>query len=197
VVDDEVSHGRCACGLRLRSGRDPATLEGLRDAAIEGPSIPDGLLPVDRTYAMVVEPLFFKDDPLGYAIFEMGPTEAFTYEALRVRISGALKVALLIEELQVRAGQLRQAQKMETLGQLSGAIAHDFNNLLQAIHGYAELAGAADPGNAELTADIEEIVRAADRASGLTRQLLTFSQPTRANARVVDVNACASARRSQ
>jgi nitrogen-specific signal transduction histidine kinase/CheY-like chemotaxis protein len=105
-------------------------------------------------------------------------------------VSGALKVALLIEELQVRAGQLRQAQKMETLGQLSGAIAHDFNNLLQAIHGYAELAGAADPGNAELTADVNEIVRAADRASGLTRQLLTFSQPTPANARIVDVNDC-------
>ena len=162
--------------------------------------MPDGLLPVDRTYAMVVDPLFFKDDPLGYAVFEMGPADAFTYEAygaLRVRISGALKVALLIEELQVRAGQLRQAQKMETLGQLSGAIAHDFNNLLQAIRGYAELAGAAEPGNAELAADLEEIVRAADRASELTRQLLTFSQPTRANARVVDVECSASSRRSR
>jgi signal transduction histidine kinase/CheY-like chemotaxis protein len=137
-----------------------------------------------------VEPLFFKDDPLGYAVFEMGPTEAFTYEALRVRLSSALKVALLIEELQVRAGQLRQAQKMETLGHLAGGIAHDFNNLLQAIRGYSELAAAAGPGNAELMNDLEEIVRATDRASGLTRQLLTFSQPTRANARVVEVNAC-------
>ena len=152
--------------------------------------MPDGLLPVDRTYAMVVEPLFFKDDPFGYAVFEMGPIEGFTYEALRVRISGALKVALLIEELQVRAGELRQAQKMETLGRLSGAIAHDFNNLLQAIHGYAELAGAADPGSGELTNDLKEIVRAADRAAELTRQLLTFSQPTQGNVRVVDVNAC-------
>jgi len=190
VVDDEVSHAGARVVFAHDPVRDSATLERLRDAAVEETSMPDGLLPVDRAYAMVVEPLFFKDDPLGYAIFEMGPIEAFTYEALRIRLSGALKVALLIEELRVRAGQLRQAQKMETLGELSGAIAHDFNNLLQAIHGYAELAGAADPGNAELTADIEEIVRAADRASGLTRQLLTFSQPTRANARVVDVNMC-------
>jgi DNA-binding LacI/PurR family transcriptional regulator/signal transduction histidine kinase/ActR/RegA family two-component response regulator len=190
VLDDGISTAGARVVFAYDPRRDPATLEGLREATIEETSIPDGLLPLDRTFAMVVEPIFFKDDSLGYAVFEMGPTEAFTYEALRVRISGALKVALLIEELQVRAGQLRQAQKMETLGQLSGAIAHDFNNLLQAIQGYAELAGAADPGTDELTVDLEEIVRAADRASGLTRQLLTFSQPTPANARVVDVNAC-------
>ncbi|HEX7613400.1 MAG TPA: ATP-binding protein, partial [Candidatus Limnocylindrales bacterium] len=189
VLDEDISSAGARVVFAHDPGRDPAALEQIREAPIEGTSMPDGLLPVDRTYAMVVEPLFFKDDPLGYAVFEMGPTEAFTYEALRVRISGALKVALLIEELQVRAGQLRQAQKMETLGQLSGAIAHDFNNLLQVIHGYAELASAADPSNAELTADLEEIVRAAGRASELTRQLLTFSQPTRSNARVVDVNA--------
>ncbi len=190
VLDADISSAGARVAFAYDPGRDPAVIEGLRDAKVEGISMPDGLLPVDRPYAMVVDPLFFKNDPLGYAVFEMGPAEASTYEALRARISAALKVALLIEELQVRADQLRQAQKMETLGQLSGAIAHDFNNLLQAIHGYAELAGAAEPGNAELAADLEEIVRAADRASELTRQLLTFSQPTRANARVVDANAC-------
>jgi signal transduction histidine kinase/ActR/RegA family two-component response regulator len=190
VLDDGVSQAGARVIFAHDPTRDQPALEGLLEATLVETSIPDGLLPDDRTYAMVVEPLFFKDDPLGYAVFEMGPMEAFTYEALRVRMSSALKVALLIEELQVRAGQLRQAQKMETLGQLSGAIAHDFNNLLQAIHGYAELAKGAQPGTTELTTDLEEIVRAADRAAGLTRQLLTFSQPTPANARIVDVNAC-------
>ena len=190
LVHDQISSAGARVAFAYDPKRDHEALEGLRDAAIDGTFVPDGLLPMDRTYAMVVEPLFFKDDLLGFAIFEMGPIEGSTYDALRRQISGALKVSLLIEELQVRAAQLRQAQKMETLGQLAGGIAHDFNNLLQAIHGYAELAGAADPGNAELTADVNEIVRAADRASGLTRQMLTFSQPTRANTRVVDVNAC-------
>ena len=190
VLDAESSSAGARVVSAYDSARDPAAIEALCNATIQGTSLPPGLLPVDRAYAMVVEPLFFKDDPLGYAVFEMGPTEASTYESLRARIGGALKVALLIEELQVRADQLRQAQKMETLGQLSGAIAHDFNNLLQAIHGYAELARADVPGHAELAADLDEIARAADRASELTRQLLTFSQPARANARVVDVNAC-------
>ena len=190
VVHDEISSAGARVVFAHDPERAPGALEGLLNAAIEGTFVPDGLLPVDRTYAMVVQPLFFKDDPFGYAIFEMGPIGGTIYDALRRQISGALKVTLLIEELQVRAGQLRQAQKMETLGQLAGAIAHDFNNLLQAIRGYAELAGTADPGNAELAADVNEIIRAADRACGLTRQLLTFSQPTRANTRVVDVNAC-------
>ena len=193
VLDEDVSVDRARVIFAHDPGRDPIELEALRQTRIEGTTLPEGLLPKNRTYAMVVEPLFFKDDPLGYAVMEMRPEDAYTYDAfgaLRVRISGAVKVALLIEELQVRAGQLRQAQKMETLGQLSGGIAHDFNNLLQAIRGYAELASAAEHRSAEANADLVEIVRAADRASQLTRQLLTFSQPTRANARVVDVNEC-------
>ncbi len=193
VLDHEVSAQGARVIFAHDPGRDPAELQALLEARIEGTSMPRGLLPSDRVFTLVVEPLFFKDEPLGYAVFEMRPGDTFVYDAfgaLRVRLSGALKVALLIEELQIRAGQLRQAQKMETLGQLAGGIAHDFNNLLQAIRGYAELAAMAEPGTSELSADLEEIVRAADRASQLTRQLLTFSQPTRANARVVDVNDC-------
>lgn len=104
-------------------------------------------------------------------------------------VIGAVAILEDVSERRALEAQLRQSQKLETLGQLSGAIAHDFNNLLQAIHGYAELARADQPG-AELTADLEEIVRAADRASELTRQLKTFSQPGKTNAQAVDVNAC-------
>jgi signal transduction histidine kinase/ActR/RegA family two-component response regulator len=189
-----LEEGTSTAGARVVFAHDPrrdeAVLQGLRDAITVEGYLPAGLLPFDRGFAMVVEPLFFKDEPLGYALFEMGPIDCFIYDALRLRVSAALKVVMLNRELLLRASQLRQAQKMETLGQLSGAIAHDFNNLLQAIHGYAELAAASDPGNAELSGDIDEIVRAADRASELTRQLLTFSQPTHANARIVDVNWC-------
>jgi len=73
--------------------------------------------------------------------------------------------------------QLRQAQKMEAVGQLAGGIAHDFNNLLLAINGYSELAhrrlNGADSGAREA---IEEVRAAGDRAASLTRQLLAFSR---------------------
>ena len=72
--------------------------------------------------------------------------------------------------------QYRQAQKMEAIGQLAGGVAHDFNNILQAVIGYGQLLLDVHP---EMDAGREyakEIVQAAERASGLTRQLLAFSR---------------------
>jgi two-component system cell cycle sensor histidine kinase/response regulator CckA len=86
------------------------------------------------------------------------------------------------EELSQRDDQLRQSQKLEAVGQLAGGIAHDFNNLLTAIIGYSDLLLANDDCSVEsVQGDVGEIRRAAERAAGLTRQILAFSrrQPLR------------------
>src|SRR5258706_5005966 len=70
--------------------------------------------------------------------------------------------------------QLRHAQKMEAVGRLASGVAHDFNNVLTAILGYAELALLKIGDTPEAKADLEEILRAGERAVGLTRQLLAF-----------------------
>jgi len=91
-------------------------------------------------------------------------------------------------KLQETESQLRQSQKLESVGMLAGGIAHDFNNLLTVITGYSELTlmrlDKADP----LTANIEEIKRAAERAASLTRQLLAFSRKQVLQPKVLNLN---------
>jgi two-component system cell cycle sensor histidine kinase/response regulator CckA len=83
--------------------------------------------------------------------------------------------------------KLRQAQKIEAIGRLAGGIAHDFNNLLTAILTTAQLAAMDVPEGSTLRSDLGEIHQAAERAAGLTRQLLAFSRRQVLRPRTVDL----------
>ena len=84
--------------------------------------------------------------------------------------------------------QLRQSQKMEAVGRLAGGIAHDFNNILGVIMGYGEIVQRRITGDDALRGKVVEIVRAAERAAGLTRQLLAFSRKQVLQPRILDLN---------
>ncbi len=72
--------------------------------------------------------------------------------------------------------RLQQAQKMEAIGTLAGGIAHDFNNSLGAILGYAEMARTDSPPESTMAGDLEEILKAGNRAKDLVKQILAFSR---------------------
>ena len=84
--------------------------------------------------------------------------------------------------------QVRHAQKMEAVGRLAGGVAHDFNNLLTAIVGYAEMLKEEFQDGDPRAMDVGEIQAAAERATTLTKQLLTCSRRQTGQLRVLDLN---------
>jgi len=98
-------------------------------------------------------------------------------------------IATDITERKSLEAQLRQAQKMEAIGQLAGGIAHDFNNLLTVINGYSELMLLSLPVEHPHCATFEQIRQAGEKASRLNRQLMAFSRQQVLQPKVLDLNA--------
>jgi PAS domain S-box-containing protein len=84
--------------------------------------------------------------------------------------------------------QLLQSQKIDSMGRLAGGVAHDFNNLLGVISGYGELLRKRVTADPRLSKYVEDILKAAERAAGLTRQLLAFSRKQVLQPRILDLN---------
>jgi len=97
-------------------------------------------------------------------------------------------IVMDITERQQLGEQLRQSQKMEAIGQLAGGVAHDFNNILTVIHGHASLLLVDKSVTANAARSAQQITQAAERAAGLTRQLLTFSRRQVMQPRRLDLN---------
>jgi two-component system, cell cycle sensor histidine kinase and response regulator CckA len=102
---------------------------------------------------------------------------------------GVQGVARDLTERKLLEEQLRQAQKMEAIGQLAGGVAHDFNNLLTVITGYGQLLLDRLPGGDPAREVVEEMTAAGDKAAVLTRQLLAFSRKTIIEPKILDLKA--------
>jgi two-component system, cell cycle sensor histidine kinase and response regulator CckA len=102
-----------------------------------------------------------------------------------------LGVASLVQDVTERVAleeRLRQSQKMEAVGRLAGGVAHDFNNLLTVIMGYSQILTDGLPAVSRLKDATAQIRSAADRAAGITRQLLAFSRKQVLSPRIIDLN---------
>ncbi|MGC3958261.1 MAG: GAF domain-containing protein [Verrucomicrobiota bacterium] len=107
-----------------------------------------------------------------------GTKRAWTPDEQTFIVAVANLVSMLFAQLEQQKleVQLRQTQKLESLGTLAGGIAHDFNNILGAIISYTELSRQDHPNDSELQENLGEVLKASQRAVGLVRQILTFSR---------------------
>ena len=103
-------------------------------------------------------------------------------------ITGTVVTFIDISERKSQEAQLRQSQKLEALGKLTGGIAHDYNNMLGVILGYAELLELLTAGQDKVTDYINEIKQAGDRGANLTKKLLTISRQQSSDNTVVNIN---------
>ncbi|PYX48805.1 MAG: hypothetical protein DMG79_10865 [Acidobacteria bacterium] len=104
------------------------------------------------------------------------------------KVLGVASLAQDVTERVALEERLRQSQKMEAVGRLAGGVAHDFNNLLTVIIGYSQILAEGVPAGSQLADSTAQIKSAADKAAGITRQLLAFSRKQVLSPRVINLN---------
>ena len=104
------------------------------------------------------------------------------------RVLGVASLAQDVTERVALEERLRQSQKMEAIGRLAGGVAHDFNNLLTVILGYTQIMADGVPPGSRMAESTGQIKSAAERAAGITRQLLAFSRKQVLSPRIINLN---------
>jgi CheY-like chemotaxis protein len=158
-------------------------------------SLQDGcprLLEVDKQ-RLVLCPILLENSAIGFLLLaepaRRRAQDVFSFpRVLCAQLAQCLALARTASQRAIEQEQLRQAQKMEAVGQLAGGVAHDFNNLLTVISGVSELAMLSLPPDSPLIEELQEIHKASEKATHLTKQLLTFSRHKTPSVEVVDLN---------
>jgi signal transduction histidine kinase len=188
VIDHDLIVRRVEGGRAMLEALDPDRIIGLPMVDVTRM----GSTPEDLKLSVDMHRRVLQGAPAQYRATWKGIVVEARIRPLRDRdgaIVGILGIGVDVTKEADLEAQLRRSQKLEALGQLAGGVAHDFNNVLAAISGYAHLL-FEDLGADPHRHDVAEILKAADRATSITRQLLAFSRqqvPTAARLDLVDL----------
>ncbi len=173
----ENIHIPCVAGLPLEAGPEKAILDA------------------QSIKSLIAVPMTYKNSLTGFIGFDSVRVEkVWPEEDIRMLqmigqvFANALERKRSEELLHEKEHQLRHAQKIEAVGQLAGGIAHDFNNVLTAIIGYASILSLKMSKDDPLRINVDAILAATERATSLTRGLLTFSRKQIINPVPVNLN---------
>jgi PAS domain S-box-containing protein len=181
VVDRDyriLAANRVYCG---KAGREPADVVGKHcyEVAhrVQRPCFEMGIdCPLQRTFDTGEPHSAVYDRAFGEGTGVTTEVTTYPVRDASGAVVSAIGIYNDITEKRKLEEQLRQAQKMEAVGQLAGGVAHDFNNILTAIIGYAHLASVKLPDDDPSRKDIQQILASTQRATTLTQSLLAFSR---------------------
>jgi PAS domain S-box-containing protein len=147
-------------------------------------------------HSLLWHPFNFRTDGFYLLAFnQVARRRAWQAEEKRFLEAVANQVALALQKIRITAERreaetrLHQAQKMEAMSRIAGGVAHDFNNLLTTIAGYSQMLIDGFDAEDRRRGHAESILRAAERATSTTRQLLAFSRRQELRPRIVEPNA--------
>ena len=169
---------------RLILAYDRRKQKALTSEGIRFPSrylVPEGQLPQDSQHCLVMEPLYFREEQIGFILFEAGPRDGSVYEILRGELSSALQGALLVQRQKELITETQNAQKTAEAANQAKSIflanmSHELRTPLNAILGYSQLM-ARDPHVTSTQQEhLETIGHSGENLLGLINNVLTMSK---------------------